>query len=250
MVGEWKAAKNLTGENFRHVSTLTELKEIKTNETNHILGIFNDDKFLYNLDLTDDDDQPDLEDMTVKAIEVLEKSNQGFVLFVEAAHVDKAHHDNWARKSLEEMLRLDEAVTAALEKTDLEETLIIVTADHSHSLTINGYPTRETDIFGYDCSSDEQMSDDGHYYPTLMYSTGPGHRMEGYDVSEDQGLGDVDYAAPATVLQDTASHQGEDVAVYAVGPQAHLFRGLIQQHYIPHVLAYAACIGRGDTFCD
>ena len=52
------------------------------------------------------------------------------------------------------MLRLDEAVAASVEKSDLEETLIIVTAEHSHSLTISGYPKRETDIFGYDC--DEQ----------------------------------------------------------------------------------------------
>ena len=76
------------------------------------------------------------------------------VLFVEAAHVDKAHNQNKARKSLEKMLRLDEAVAASVEKSDLEETLIIVTAEHSHSLTINGYPKRKTDIFGYDC--DEQ----------------------------------------------------------------------------------------------
>jgi alkaline phosphatase len=38
--------------------------------------------------------------------------------------------------------------------------------------------------------------------------------------------------------------------VYAAGPQAHLFRGLLQQHQIPHILAYAACIGQGITFCQ
>ena len=37
---------------------------------------------------------------------------------------------------------------------------------------------------------------------------------------------------------------------YFVGPQAHLFRGIYQQNYIPHVLAYAACIGDGAHFCD
>jgi len=250
LVNEWKEMKNLTGKSYRYVTTLKELNGIKSNDTDDILGIFNDEKFKYNLDLQDTDDQPDLEDMTVKAIENLEKNPKGFVLWVEAAHVDKAHHDNWARKALEEMMRLDEAVTAAIKKSDLEETLIIATADHSHSLTINGYPTRGTDIFGYDSTTDEQKSEGGEYYPTLMYSTGPGHKNDSYDVAKDQQLSSHNYSAPATVQQDTASHQGEDVAVYAVGPQAHLFRGLIQQHYIPHVLAYALCVGIGETFCD
>ena len=40
------------------------------------------------------------------------------------------------------------------------------------------------------------------------------------------------------------------VAVYAIGPQSHLFRGLQQQTYIPNVIAYAACIGEGRTFCQ
>merc|ERR1711892_350570 len=249
LIQEWKENKKLLGKNFKYVTNLTELKEINSSNTDQILGIFNDDKFEYDLDLTENDDQPDLEDMTRKAIEILSKNTDGFVLFVEAAHVDKAHHDNWARKALEEVLRLDEAVSAALNMSDLEDTLIIVTADHSHALTINGYPTRGTDIFGYDGTTDDQLSDEGHYYPTLMYSTGPGHKPEGYDVAKDRDVASKDHTAPSTVMLDTASHQGEDVAVWAVGPQAHLIKGLIQQNYIPHVLAYAACIGKGDKFC-
>ena len=246
LIGEWKENKKTTGNGYAYVTNLTQLK---SDDTDYILGIFNDDKFEYNLDLTEEDDQPDLEDMTRKAIEILSKNENGFVLFIEAAHVDKAHHDNLAQKSLEEVLRLDEAVTAALEMSDLEETLIIVTADHSHSLTINGYPKRGTDIFGYDDTTDEQLSDDGFFYPTLMYATGPGRKPAGYDVSKEKDLKSKDYVAPATFMRESSAHQGEDVAVYAVGPQAHLFKGLIQQYYIPHILAYAACIGKGDKFC-
>ncbi len=39
------------------------------------------------------------------------------------------------------------------------------------------------------------------------------------------------------------THGGEDVAIYARGPMGHLFEGTVEQSYIPHAMAYAACIG-------
>ena len=50
--------------------------------------------------------------------------------------------------ALEEALEFDLAVAAALELTSREDTLIIVTADHAHTLSINGYPKRGNDLFG------------------------------------------------------------------------------------------------------
>ena len=82
-----------------------------------------------------------------------------------------------------------------------------------------------------------------------MYATGPGRKNVYYDVSRDKSLLTKDYVAPATIYRESASHQGEDVPLYASGPQSHLFRGLIDQHHIPHILAYGACIGEGITFC-
>ena len=43
------------------------------------------------------------------------------------------------------------------------------------------------------------------------------------------------------------THSGEDVAIYSQGPMAHLFHGVHEQHYIAHVMAYAACVGPHDT---
>ena len=62
--------------------------------------------------------------------------------------IDHGHHGNKARKALTETIEMDAAVQAALDMTDIRDTLILVTSDHSHSMTMNGYPGRHTDILG------------------------------------------------------------------------------------------------------
>ena len=51
-------------------------------------------------------------------------------------------------RALEATLELDEAIETALEMVNLEETLVIVTADHSHVFTLSGYSDRGSDIRG------------------------------------------------------------------------------------------------------
>ena len=60
----------------------------------------------------------------------------------------QAHHNGQAVRALNEGVALDDAVSAALERVDLEDTLVIVTADHGHTMTIGGYPARGVDITG------------------------------------------------------------------------------------------------------
>ena len=67
---------------------------------------------------------------------------------MEGGRIDHAHHDNFAKMALHEAVRFDEAIAAALEVTSRDDTLIVVTADHSHALTMNGYPNRGNDILG------------------------------------------------------------------------------------------------------
>lgn len=43
---------------------------------------------------------------------------------------------------------MEDALKEAISMTDFEDTLIIVTADHSHVFDIAGYAYRGTDIFG------------------------------------------------------------------------------------------------------
>lgn len=130
----------------------------------------------------------------------------------------------------------------------LDETLIVVTADHSHSLTINGYADRGSSILGLANKSKA----DGVPYTTLTYATGSVSNFE-LDVANgkarrrDPSTEDTtsrNYKQQAGILTNEAAHSGEDVAVYAQGPAAHLVQRVHEQSYVAHLIAYAAKIGR------
>lgn len=61
---------------------------------------------------------------------------------------------------------------------------------------------------------------------------------------------DKNYVQQSAVPRRWDTHGGEDVPVYAHGPMAHLFRGVLEQTYIPHAMAYAACIGHYRDDCE
>ena len=67
---------------------------------------------------------------------------------VENGNIDQAHHLGMAKRAFNETLSLESAVAAAVRMTDPADTLILVTADHAHTLNINGYPDRTLDITG------------------------------------------------------------------------------------------------------
>lgn len=64
------------------------------------------------------------------------------------ARIDSAHHDNNAKRALYETLAFETAIRGALELVDASDTLVLVTADHSHSLLITGYASRHNSLFG------------------------------------------------------------------------------------------------------
>jgi alkaline phosphatase len=66
----------------------------------------------------------------------------------------------------------------------------------------------------------------------------------------DNSTADVNYKFPATVPLSSETHGGDDVAVFARGPWSHLYAGSFEQSFIPHVMAYASCVGKGRTVCD
>ena len=163
------AARNLS---TLYLTSGQQLRDMDALSVDKLLGLFARSHLEYNLEQTEAMDDPSLEEMTRAALAVLTTRPNGFVAFIEAGLIDHGHHGNKAREALDETLQLDRAVTAALEMVDLEETLVVVTADHSHAMTINGYPDRGADIFGYG-----GHGHDGLYYPSIMYGTGPGYKV-------------------------------------------------------------------------
>lgn len=118
--------------------------------------------------------QPTLEEMTRKAVELLRKERNGFVLFVEGGLIDKGHHGTWARLALDETVEFSKAVAEAAAMTSEADTLIVVTSDHAHTMTMAGYPARGSDILG----TTRQMANDNKTYTTLSYANGRKHPFD------------------------------------------------------------------------
>lgn len=131
----------------------------------------------------------------------------------------------------------------------MDDTLIIVTADHSHTLSINGYPKRRSDILNVA----QKSKADQVPYTTLTYATGG---PLGYQVDVDaagkpsrrdptkSNIFAYDYVQQVGIMTDENTHGGGDVSIHAIGPSAHLFHSVHEQSYVAHVIAYAARIGR------
>jgi alkaline phosphatase len=185
--------------------------------------------------------------MTKAAITRLSRNPNGYILMVEGGRVDHALHDSNAARALSDAAALDEAVAAAIAATDPRDTLIIVTADHSHTLTIQGYPQRNNPILGL-VREGERLAkgSDGKPYTTLGFANGPGsvckEQPDKKWLCDRQDLTSVDTTAldflqPSLTPLGSETHGGEDVAIFAGGPGANLFSGTVEQNEIFHVMA-------------
>jgi alkaline phosphatase len=151
---------------------------------------------------------------------------------VEGGRIDHAHHDGNADRSLEDMVAFDYAVKAALEKINMAEMLVIVTADHSHVFTIAGHPKRGNPILETVVVVDgkPKLDKDGRPFTTLGYANGPGAVKEGEARAAPTNTTAPDYKQQSLVPLESETHGGEDVAIFAGGPRAHLFAGVVEQN--------------------
>ena len=178
--------------------------------------------------------EPSLAEMTTKAIDLLSTNQEGYVLMVEAGRIDHAHHAGNAYRALQDTVALSDAVRAAYDKVNPEDPLIVVTADHSHVFSIAGYPSRNNPILGVAGTGDDKKP-----YTTLGYLNGPGEKLDEPRVDlTDIDTQDPDFLQQALVpLAESETHAGDDVAILAQGPWAHLFQGIVEQSMIYHVMA-------------
>jgi len=143
LIETWKELKK--GQNAQYVWNKAQFDKINASEVDYLLGLFSYDHMDYVMDM-DDTKDPTLPEMTKKAIEILSKNPKGYFLFVEGGRIDHAHHSTKAQKALVETISMDSAVQTCSEMTDVSDTLILVTADHAHVMSIAGYPQRGNPI--------------------------------------------------------------------------------------------------------
>ncbi len=250
LTGEWVTTR---GAGAKYVWNKQQFDAADAPNTTYLLGLFENSHLQYEADrAADKAGEPSLTEMTEKAIQLLSKNHKGFYLHVESGRIDHAHHAGNAKRALLDTIEFAKAVQKAYEMTDPEETLIIVTADHSHVFTIAGYPHRGNSILGLTA---EVPNKDGEAvapskdslglpYTTLGYANGPGWRDATKIATKRPDLSGVDTTAlgflqEAAVPLGSETHAGEDVAIYASGPKAYLVRGTMEQNWIYHVMREA-----------
>lgn len=236
-----------------------------------VLGLFNYDHMQYDHDrIAAGATEPSLADMTRAAIAHLSNKPGGYVLMVEGARIDMASHDGNAFRALDETIAFSDAVRAAMDATSADDTLILVTADHAHTLTFVGYPARGNPILGKVRGSNSfdgepgklALDRNGLPYTTLVYANGPGNtgatdaqpagpkryphwaKQQLAPATGRPDLNDVDTTAPdymqeALVPLSAESHGGDDVGIWARGPGSEAVRGSLEQNAIYHIVVQA-----------
>ncbi|MCQ2003654.1 alkaline phosphatase [Rhizobium sp. NRK18] len=267
----------------------TELDAAAGTNTGKLLGLFHtgnmdvalDRMFLKKGTVDKFPDQPGLVDMTKTALDQLSKNPEGFFLMVEAASVDKMSHPmDWERSEFD-VIEMDQAVGAAMEFAKTHpDTLIVVTGDHTHGVSIVGTVDDEKpgDVMSekvgtYDDAGFPNYTDEnGDGYPDKvdvsrriqMYA---GNHPEYYETFRPKMDGpfepsiknaDGKYVAnpaykdvPGAVLMpanipsdgDTAAHTVDDVVLQATGPGSEEFKGYMEQSDVYKVLMDTFALG-------
>lgn len=256
----------------QYVWNRAQFEAIDPGKTKHLLGLFEISHMQYDHDRpTDKAGEPSLAEMTRTALKVLKKNPNGYFLMVEGGRIDHGHHAGNAYRALTDTIAFSDAVRAAMEDTDAADTLIVVTADHAHTMTFSGYPIRGNPILGlvrggsdFEGATNALALDQlGLPYTTLGYANGPGYQgatdrqpagPKTYPHSYTSALANKAGRADLTHVDTTApdymqespipfkseSHGGDDVAIFARGPGAQAFHGELEQNVIFHIVAQSA----------
>lgn len=205
--------------------------------------------------------EPSLAEMTTKAMDLLGKNTKGYFLMVEGGRIDQALHPTLGRKALQDGKAFDEAIDAAVRKareTDptLANTLIVVTADHDHTLVMNGYAaltgkTTDTNpgILGlmrdFTDPSKPALDADGMPFTTLVFGNGENRVNSARNkmtMLTDAAVFDKDYHQEAAVQTAAGSetHGGADVFLGAKGAGAENFHGVIDNTQVFSLVKSAA----------
>jgi len=235
---------------FTVVTTREELLNLDPSAVKRVLGIFARSHLSY---YVDGEDRPSLAEMTGKAIEILSKNEEGFFLMVEGGRIDHAAHGNDVVAMIYDTIEFDEAVKVALEFAKKDgDTLVVVTADHETGglgLSNGEYAIDVEKLRSYPKISIEK----------LMKEITPDNFKEvikkyyGIDLSDEEvealkkAFEEGEYAPSNTIGEiisahaligwTTHTHTGIMVPVFAEGPGAEKFTGIMENVEIPKMIA-------------
>ena len=247
----------LQGKGWRVASSTAQLQALAAN-SQPAIGLFAQNHFAYEA-ARDPAKQPALSEMTAKAIDILSANPNGFFLMVEGGLIDHGLHATLAKRALQETVSYNAAIKTALDKMNkidpgLKNTLIVATADHDHTLLINGYSPRtgkttptNPGVLGLVRSLPDgkiRLDKDGAPFTILGFGTGE-NRIQGsrkdVKLTDDIVSGD-DYHQEAVVRTRTGAetHGGADVYLGAAGANAELFRGTIDNTRVFELIKSAA----------
>lgn len=262
--------KEFADEGFAYAQTREQLNAVMSGATpDKLLGMFHTGNMNVYLDrqhikqpqvLGQWDDQPTLTEMTEAALKVLEQKDDGFFLMVEAASIDKMEHPMDGPRVAYDTIEFDQAIGAAKRWAEGRgDTLIVITADHNHSMSIVGTHDRRdaqgraaNGVYG-DATYPTYVDSDGDGFPDdpnpevglfFGWSNHPDHTddFQHNPVFQQPALIDSNGVAvdnpnrdPGAELQTgnlpfnqtNCVHTVEDVSVFATGPGAARFNAFL-----------------------
>ena len=210
-----------------------------------VLGLFSRSRMKYEMERAGST-EPSIADMTTRAIELLQRNTNGYLLVVEGGRIGEAINASQLHHALADAAAFDVAIDRTLAKVreldpDLRNTTIVVTADHDQMLILNG----DTAVTGraaegragvlgalrsYSDPSTVAFDASGRPFTTLVTALGrrvKGSRAQAPAVS-DLIVNDKDYRYEATIdVTANMGYGGSDVMLSAIGANAGQFHGTI-----------------------
>ena len=210
--------------------------------TGKLLALFTSSHMAYDLD-RDAAKEPSLAEMTARSIDQLKANGKGMFLMVEGGRIDHALHETTARKALADTVAFDAAIKTGIDKMQaidpgLKNTLIVVTADHDHTLVLNGYAGRtgpstaaNPGVLGLLRSYvNGALSTDtgGNPYTIIGFGNGENRQAVRTALTDAQVFSST-YHQEATipVAAGSETHGGGDVYLGAIGKGADSFGGTV-----------------------
>ncbi|MBN8193635.1 alkaline phosphatase [Bacillus sp. NTK074B] len=224
-------------------SYVKSAEELKKDDHDQILGLFAESGMDKMIDR--DEKQPSLADMTTAALDRLKGNKDGFFLMVEGSQIDWAGHDNDVVGAMSEMRDFEQAFEKVRDfAKENGETLVIVTADHSTggiSIGSDGEynwdpapiqaakhtPDYMAEQIVNGASVEETLANNIDLELTPEEIASVKKAAEKGDQTEIDNAIEKIFDTRSGTGWTTGGHTGDDVPVYAFGPQKEKFAGLI-----------------------